>query len=475
MSRHPATTARQWWAVLLGVMFVCLAWGASDVRAQDAQWRERRTTNFAILYPDGSDPRAAQYAQFVDGVYEEVSAIFNYRTPPPVVLRIYPTMELYMRINPLAAQIPGVVAHANTGRREISIALPQTDGQSQDQIVNNVRHELTHIIAADLSGDKLTTAFQEGIAQFIEHPSTELDTKMQLMQQVIAASRVLPWRDLNQPGVAYSDPRIGYPESYTIVAFLIQRNGFATFKNFVEQIKSNTGYRGALEAAYSVSADQLEQEWRAQLDAFVMGAYRNRAAGAFDLTQAEALVARGDYATAVTQLEAALSTLDRTSQSDLTRQTEQLLKRAKDGQRAQQLATEARTALERGDYAAAQKAATDGGALLNELGQPAQLKVMREYGKLATDGAAAQQQLGQARAALRTLRIGTAQSLLVEAYRTFTRLGDEQGAAAAAGSLRTIQQAERIVAVGCVIVAALILAWNVRRRAAARQDALPFG
>lgn len=475
MNRHPTINARRWWTILLGLILLALAGEARDVRAQDAQWRERRTTNFAVLYPDGSSAQAEQYAQFIDGVYDEVSAIFGYRTPPPVILRIYPTMELYQRINPLAAQIPGVVGHANTGRREISIALPQTEGQTQDQIVNNVRHELTHIISADLSGDKLTTAFQEGIAQFIEHPSAELDTKMQLMQQVIAANRVLLWRDLNQPGVAYSDPRIGYPESYTIVAFLIERNGFATFKNFIEQTKTSSGYRGALEAAYNVSADQLEQEWRAQLDTFVNGAYRKRAAGAFDLTQAEALIARGDYASAVTQLESALSTLDPTSQGELSRQTEQLLKRATDGQQAQELATQARTALERGDYAAAQKAASDGGALLNQLGQPAQMQVMQQYGKLATDGATAQQQLGQAGAALRTLRIGTAQNLLAEAYRTFTRLGDEQGAAAAEGSLRTIQRAERIVAVGSVILAALILAWNVRRRALQRHEALPFG
>jgi hypothetical protein len=460
-------------AIALGLLLAALVWSAGGAHAQQVEWREQRTDSFAILYPAGSETEAAEYARFVDDVYEEVSAVFAYRTPPPVVLRIYPSMELYEQINPLAAQIPGVVAHAHTGRREISIALPQTAGQSPDQIVNNVRHELTHIIAADLSGDKLTTAWQEGIAQYIEHPSAELDNKMQLMQQVIAAGRVLPWSRLNQPGVAYSDPQISYPQSYTMVAFLIERDGFATFKRFIELTETSSGYRGALEAAYNVSADQLEREWAAQLEAFVAGAYRNRGAGAFDLSQAEALVARGEYESAIGQLEGALATLG-TEPSPLQAQTQALLDRAWQGQRATQLAADARTALERGEYEVAQRAAQEGREMLNQLGQPAQMQVMDEYVALARRGIAAQEQLVEARAALQQLRVGEAQTLLTTAYGTFTQLGDEGRAAAAQTTLRSIRRTELWTAVGLVVAAALLLGINVQRRLNGRERAIPF-
>lgn len=477
--RHDRLTIVRHFSALLGgsfwVLLLVVALSPHRALAQSTEWRERRTASFAILYPDGSEAEAENYAQFVDGVYDEVSAVFNYRTPPPVILRIYPTMELYVQANPLAAQMPGVVAHANTGRREISIALPQTANQPPDQIINNVRHELTHVVAADLSDNKLTTAFQEGIAQYLEYPSAELDAKMQLMQQAISEGRVLAWSDLNQPGVAYADPRIGYPESYTIVAFLIQRNDVATFRTFIERMKTSSGYRSALEAAYGVGADQLEQEWRGQLEAFVRDGYRKRANNAFDLSQAEALIARGDYEQAIQQLDSGIATLREAGQDDLLRRAEQLRQQASNGQRATTLAAEARSALERSDYPAAKQAARDGREILEALSQAAQIKIMDEYVQLADAGLAAQQQLGKANADLRTLHIGTARTNLHSAYQTFTRLGDEDGAARAQSSLLQIQRTETIAAAGLVVLAALVLGWNIQRRANERDKALPFG
>ena len=180
------------------------------LHAQGVTWQERRTQHFALLYPTEAEATAAQYAQFVDGIYDEISTFWDYRTPPPVVLRIYPTLELYYEVNPLAAKVPGVVAHAHTGRREISIAIPQTAGQSDEEIRNNVRHELTHIVAADLSGGRLTTPWQEGIAQYVEHPTQHLERKMELMRQIIAENSLLSWRDHNHPGENYADTRVGY-------------------------------------------------------------------------------------------------------------------------------------------------------------------------------------------------------------------------------------------------------------------------
>ncbi len=474
MSQYRSVNAPRWWAILLGLLLAVVI-GADGVLAQEPTWRERRTANFAILYPDGVETIAEEYAAFVDGVYDEISAIFSYPAPTPVILRIYPTMELYERINPLAAQIPGVVAHAHTGRREISVALPQTAGQSQEQIVNNVRHELTHIIAADLSGNKLTTAFQEGIAQYVEHPGPELDAKMRFMRQVIDQGRLLPWSELNRPGVAYSDPMVSYPQSYTMVAFLIQRDGMATFRRFMEASRTSSGYRAALEAAYGVSADQLEREWRAQLDAFVDGGYRDRAMGAFDLSQAKALIARGEYEAAIADLEAMTASLSRAGDAALAAEAEALLARASDGLRAQQLATEAKDALTRGEYEAAERAATEASALLEQLEQPRRREVVETYRELAAAGIAAQENLAQAHADLQTLHVSRARERLIEAYQTFTRLGDEDRATLTRIALRRMQRTETLAAVGLTILASLVLGWNVQRRINERGQTLPFG
>jgi len=440
-----------------------------------ATWLERRTTYFAVLFPAGSEAEAERYAQFVDGVYDEISAIFGYQAPPPVPLRIYPTMELYTQANPLAAQVEGIVAHAHTGRREISIALPQTVNQSDQQIVNNVRHELAHIFAADLSGGRLTTGFQEGVAQYVERPTAELDAKMQLMRQVIDAGRLLSWSELNVPGAAYQQPQIAYPESYTIVAFLVRRDGFGTFRRFIEEMKTSSGYRGALEAAYNVGADQLEQEWRAQLDAFVDGGYRQRAAVGFDLSRAESLIAAGEYEQALAELDAGLATLQQSGDSEVAARAQQLRRLAADSKQLRDLAASARGKLEAGDYNGARQAATEGYELASRLGLEQHKAVLDEYARLADQGTAAHSRLREAYADLQTLHVDEARQGLAEAYQSFTALGDEANAALVQASLLQIQRTETAVAIVLVVIAALVLGWNVHRRYADRSKALPFG
>jgi hypothetical protein len=373
----------------------------------------------------------------------------------------------------LAEQLQGVVAHAHAGRREISVALPQTTGQSAEQIVNNVRHELAHIIATELGNNKLSTAWQEGIAQYVEHPTAELDTKMQLLDRARTANKLFTWSDINQPGVPYQAPQTSYPQTYSMVAFLVQRDGFATLRRFVEATKTTTGYRSALETAYGVSADRLEAEWLAQLPAFVAGGYRQPTTVVFDSAAAEELIARGEYDTAVRELETLQAGLSDGASEHAT--VAALLRRAQDGQRAVALAADAKDALAHGDYDAAHRAASEAQPLLAALGQAEQADVVGEYVALADEGVRAQHQLDGARQALRTLRIGAARTALVEAYTSFTRLGDADGAAAAQQTLATMERTQWFLVIGVLLLAAITIGWNIHRRVSERTPLVPFG
>jgi hypothetical protein len=452
---------------------------ATSVHAQDVQWEERRTLLFSILYPSGAEDTAEQYAQFVDGVYEEMSAFWGYRPSPPIVLRIYPTMELYYQANPLAAKLPGVIAHAHTGRREISVAIPQTAGQSDEEIRNNVRHELTHVIAADLSGGRLTTAWQEGIAQYVEHPTEQLERKMELMRQIVAENRLLSWRELNQPGVAYSDPRIGYPQSLTIVAFLIQRNGIERFRAIVEETTTASGYRGALEAIYGVPADVLEQEWLDQLPAFISEGYQQLAPGAagrgpFDLSQPEQLIAQGDYIGAINMLRPMLEAIRSSGDGEALQRGNELLAQAQARYRATKLASDAREALVRGDYRAAHEAAVEAERELVTLGLTDQATSAAQYAELAARGLRAQEQYAEAGQLLRGLEIRAAQRHLTEAYTAFGELGDEARARQSQRALGMISRGEQVLAAICLLSGAGLIAWSGRRRQIERRIALPF-
>jgi hypothetical protein len=452
---------------------------ATVLHAQGVQWQEQRTQRFTILYPAGAQAIAGQYAQFVDNIYDETSAFWSFRPEPPIVLRIYPTMELYYQANPLAAQLRGVIAHANTGRREISVAIPQTAGQTGEEIRNNVRHELTHIIAADLSGGRLTTSWQEGIAQYAEHPSPQLELKMKLMRQVVAEQRLRTWAQLNQPGATYSDPQVGYPESLTIVAFLIHRNGIERFRAFVEAMKDASGYRSALESAYGVPPETLEREWRAQLPDFINTGYRspggaNNSPGPVDLTALEQMVIGGNYDGAVGKLQPMMEGIQAGGDARALQRAQSLLARAKAGQQASRLTAEARDALVQGNYQAANQTGLAARQQFQSLGQSAQAAAAEEYAALAARGIEAEEQVKTAGELLRRLQLRPARQLLLGAFTTFGELGDETRAAQTRDVLALIARGEQILAAACLASGGALVAWSSRRRYKERPMALPL-
>jgi hypothetical protein len=163
---------------LLAMMTLVLLLVPGIAAAQESDWRERPTEHFAILYIDGDQATSERYAGFVDAIYDEVAAIFGHRTATPITLRLYPSLARYQQANPLARGLTGVVAHADFRRHELVVVLPQTESQTPEEVKNNIRHELTHLVAAELSDDRLNVGFQEGLAQYVERPAPELETRI---------------------------------------------------------------------------------------------------------------------------------------------------------------------------------------------------------------------------------------------------------------------------------------------------------
>ncbi len=450
------------------LVLVLIGFAPSRIDAQAPQWLERQTTYIAVLYPAGSEAEAARYAGFVDALYEETTAQLGYQPAPPLTLRIYPTMDVYRQVNPLAESIEGIVAHAHTGRREISIAVPQTVGLSDEEIRNNVRHELTHIIAAELSGGQLSVMWQEGIAQYVERPAPQLEWKSRLLRQAVDARTVLSWRQLDAPDVMYRNPALGYPQSWSIVSFLIQRDGMPTFVQFLEAMQTASGYSTALQQTYGVSADTLETEWRAQLDAWIDGGWRIQTTPALDRTSIQQALDAGRYAEAQTAAAAALA-----GGNDPALAT--LRDLAAQGVEADAAFAAARVALLAGDYRIAASETERARGLFSSLNRPDLTPLLDEYANRAREGQRAYALLEIARTDLRSLRLSAGRRNVEQAAIIFATLGDQQGRAAAQTLLDTLNNRVRLAGVGLLVLVVLGLAWNIDRRRSARRRAVPFG
>ncbi|NJL34303.1 MAG: hypothetical protein HC893_11120 [Chloroflexaceae bacterium] len=287
------------------VLLASLVLFVAPTRAQNIDWAQLPTRYFVILHaPDEASLNEAQaYAGFVDQVYDDIATQFNHRVEVPLTLRLYPTFESYYAVNPLARDMPGIVAHADFRRRELAVVLPRTEQQTLEEIQNNIRHELTHIVASDLSENRLNTGFQEGIAQYVEIPTPEFDRKMQLMQQAVDTGRLITWSDLDNRDRIYGEPDVGYPQSLSIVAFLIENYGFEKFREFVIANAQSNGYRTALQQTYLTPPSQLEEQWLAWLPSYLDGTYRDRPIAGFDLGYPTALLEQGRYAEAENRIE----------------------------------------------------------------------------------------------------------------------------------------------------------------------------
>jgi hypothetical protein len=453
---------------ILSLLLLALLALPTAAAAQAIQWNERQTTYIAVLYPTGSEAEAERYIGFADQIYTEITTAVGYKPAPPLTLRIYPTMEIYRQVNPLAQSLEGIVAHAHTGRREISIAVPQTVGQTDEEIRNNVRHELTHIVAAELSDNQLSVMWQEGIAQYVEQPAPQLEIKVDLLRQAVDSNSLLAWSRLDADGAMYGNPRLGYPQSWSMVSFLIQRDGMAPFVQFMQAMRTAGGYRSALQQVYGLSADSLETEWRAQLAAWIDGGWRVQPSAAFDIASIQAALDAGRYGDAATGAEQAMA-----GGSDPALQT--LLDLARLGLQADAGAAAARAALLQGDYPAAAREVERARPLYAQLDRSDVTPLLDEYAGRASEGQQAYALLKVAGGDMASLRLSAARGNIERAALIFARLGDQQGRASAESLLASLNRRLRIAGVGLLILVVLGLAWNIDRRRSARKHALPFG
>ncbi|MEM7346924.1 MAG: peptidase MA family metallohydrolase, partial [Chloroflexota bacterium] len=255
---------------------------------------------------------AEAYALFIDEIYNELATVFAVDLDLPVTLYLYPTEESYYEVNPLAEQLAGVIAHALNNRDEIAVALTRTEKLPEEVIVNNVRHEMTHLFASNLSAGNLTTGFQEGIAQYLEQPTDAASFDPAILALALDEGRLLTWAELDEAREVYSDPQVAYPQSLSIVSFLVDQYGFPSFLQFLEATAVEPGYRSALEQAYNVPADDLEQAWLAYLPDYFAGRWQINAIYAYDLTRVSQLVDQGAYTDAATELADIVTLLETT-------------------------------------------------------------------------------------------------------------------------------------------------------------------
>lgn len=439
-------------------------------------WRELQTENFTIVYAEsvvlGEEEvecacgveHAEYYATFIDSVYQDLTAVFGVELELPINLRLFPTEDSYYRVNPLARRLTGVVAHALNSRDEIAIALPRTLALTDQQLLNNIRHEMAHLFASTLSDGKLSPGFQEGIAQYIEQPAEDAAQEPALLEQAVEQDRLLRWEEFDQPEQVYGDTQVAYPQSLAIVSFLVDRYGLETFIEFLKASATEPGYRSALELAYTKSAKELEKEWLAYLPEYFDGRWRINAIYTFDLGTAAKLVDQGAYTDAEAELTEIISLLEATNQADTLAEAEALLERVHQGQTAGALADGAREALLDNDYALALEKGNAAIAAYNALDYDNRIPEIQNYIYRAELGQQALSKLNEGENLLDSLRFFEAENVIYEATALLQTLDNQIAVERGQTLLVELNWRKKLVVYALLVVALLTLIANGLRR-----------
>ncbi|MBN1219463.1 MAG: hypothetical protein JXM69_11080 [Anaerolineae bacterium] len=441
-------------------------------------WQELPTQYFIIVYANGItlqnqpvdcpacgiDP-AQQYAAFIDKIYADQVAVFNTQLQIPLNLRLFPTEESYFQVNPLAKDLPGVLAHTMNDQSEIAIALTRTENLGETDLTNNIRHEIAHLFASALSDGKLNTGFQEGIAQYLEQPDIKTEKKQDLLRQTFDQEQLLTWAQLDNAEQFYSNPQVAYPQSLSIVSFLIDRYGLVNFIKFIKASATEPGYRSALEATYGKPADSLETEWKAYLPQYFAGRWQINAVYTYDLSRVTELVNNGAYTDAGAELAEVITLLQTTEQQATLAEAQALMERIQHGKTAGLLADQTYQALQAGDY---DQVINKGNAAIQayqQVGYTERIPEIQTYMHRATIGQDALERLNHGEELLNSLFfLFEAENELYEATVLLQSLGNQAAAQRGIDLLNESVQRQRILAYGLLGVGTVILFFNGLRR-----------
>ena len=75
----------------------------------------------------------------------------------------------------------------------------------------------------------------------------------------------MSWTDLNQPTLFLQQPNVAYPESHSMVAFLVEQHGVGGINRLIDAVGQGQTMESAIQTAYGLSSNALEKDWQGSI------------------------------------------------------------------------------------------------------------------------------------------------------------------------------------------------------------------
>lgn len=359
-----------------------------DCPREKLEWTESRTRSFALIFTRNGEPHETLdlLRPVLQPEYERLAKYFGTFLELPVNLRLYPTSEWFNCLNLNEQPLTPIASHSRIGTREIALIenniVPLYGEESGAVTLNILRYELGVLFGQTISGGKLPPGLAAGVGGYVQDPATWVG--YQTISFNLDTGAVSSWHQVWDNPYVYSDEAL-QTQATSIVAYLVDVYGWQTFLEFLNSLKTDTGYREALQDVYRVDEYALSRHWQEYYPFYISGRWRANALYSFDLSPFEELVRSGAYTDASVNIQNAIAFLEQMDDQGAIEEAKALLAQAQKGQEAAGNLLQAREALLKKEYAESLMFAEDASSLFAELGNTTRLLEIAAYENWAVE------------------------------------------------------------------------------------------
>ncbi len=219
---------------------------------------ERQTgAHFALRYV-GEVPEelGREILELLERAYDEVGYDLNHYPRNEVEVVIYSDAD-FQRVTHLPVWV--AAAYEERGSR---IRIPIRGIRQATDLRALLYHEYTHVVIRDVTGGKVPTWLNEGLALIEQR--TPLDGAVETVRQLADERKLPSLGSLNGSfvGLTGAEARMAYAVSYTATKFLIERWSRWDTQRLLRQLGEGVPFEDALKDATRLTLPEFEQEWR---------------------------------------------------------------------------------------------------------------------------------------------------------------------------------------------------------------------
>jgi len=194
--------------------------------------------------------------ELLEQAYDEVGYDLNHYPQDAVEVVIYSNAD-FQRVTHLPAWVSA--AFEERGSR---IRIPIRGIRQATDLRALLYHEYTHVVIRDVTGGKVPTWLNEGLALIEQR--TPLDGAVGTVRQLADEKKLPSLGALNGSFVKLTGPEasVAYAVSYTAAKFLVERWSRWDAQRLLRQLGEGLPFEEALEETTRLTLPEFEQEWR---------------------------------------------------------------------------------------------------------------------------------------------------------------------------------------------------------------------